>query len=75
MKSEWLVIATGAVLTGIIGAVFSLGAWLLNRMVAGFDDKIREVHDKLVLHSKDHYEKEEDLNVRVSVLEERTKKL
>ena len=55
----------------IAGIILAVIGWVV-RLLMG---KISGIEDKLVKNSTHHYEKEESLNVRVSVLEEKTKNL
>ncbi len=55
----------------IVGVVLAVIGWVI-RLLTG---KISALESKIVNNSTHHYEKEESLNVRVAVIEERTKNL
>ena len=59
----------------IIGVIITVCAWFVKRAIGGIDEKIDATEKKVVKNSQHHFQKEENLNVRVAVLEERTKNL
>ena len=59
----------------IAGVAVAIGTWFVKRAIGGIDSKIEATEAKVVKNSQHHFEKEESLNVRVAVLEERTRKM
>lgn len=57
------------------GIAVAIGTWFVKRAISGIDSKIEATEAKVVKNSQHHFEKEEILNVRVAILEERTRKM
>ena len=67
---NWLIISViGAVISAVVAAGVAVVAWLLSRVIAGVDEKIEGLEDKIVLNTTKLYEKGDERGTRITRLE------
>ena len=67
---NWIIISViGAVISAVVAAGVAVVAWLLSRVIAGVDEKIEGLEDKIVLNTTKLYEKGDERGNRITRLE------